>query len=129
MLPSRKRKHIGDWLEEEKNSTERTETQEATEDESSSRKREHIDDDVRGGSSTKKIKMRAAEDEGVIFYLSEHFADVSVVEIADGYQRRKVDNYIRQAQAARPVLPERRFSDMSLCLASDKLELDAASVD
>ncbi|EAT80257.2 hypothetical protein HBH56_096510 [Parastagonospora nodorum] len=128
MLPSRKRKHIGDWLEEEKNSTERTETQEATEDESSSRKREHIDDDVRGGS-TKKIKTRAAEDEGVIFYLSEHFADVSVVEIADGYQRRKVDNYIRQAQAARPVLPERRFSDMSLCLASDKLELDAASVD
>ncbi|KAH3967072.1 hypothetical protein HBI46_084740 [Parastagonospora nodorum] len=85
MLPSRKRKHIDDWLEEEKNSTERTETQEATEDESSSRKREHIDDDT-----------RAAEDEDVIFYLSEHFADVSVVEIADGYQRRKVDNYDKE---------------------------------
>jgi hypothetical protein len=67
MLPSRKRNHIDEWLEEEKNSTERTETQETTEDESSSRKREHIDDDVEGEVSTKKIKTQAAEDEDVIF--------------------------------------------------------------
>ena len=158
MVPCRKRKHIDDWLEQETICTKKTKTQaiesrpssrkrkhsdhsleeevsltkiktQAIEDEPSSCKRKHSDDILELTSSSKKIKIQATVDDDVIFDLSEHSADISVVEIADGYQRRKIDNYIRQAQAARPILPGRRFSDMSLCSATDEVELDAASVD
>jgi hypothetical protein len=108
---SRKRKHSDDSLEEV--SPKKIKTQ-AIKDKTSSYKRKHSDDILELTSSSKKIKTQAAVDDDVIFDLSEHSADVSVVEIADGYQRRKIDNYIRQAQAARPILPGRRFSDMSL---------------
>jgi hypothetical protein len=71
-LPSRKRKRIDDWLETD-------------------------------SVHSKQWKVQETPDDTVcMFELSERSDNVSVVQYAEGYQRRKIDNYVRQTQEAWP---------------------------
>jgi hypothetical protein len=97
-LPSRKRKRIDDWLETD-------------------------------SVHSKQWKVQDTPDDTVcMFELSEGSDNVSVVQYAEGYQRRKIDNYVRQTQEA---WPHPQFVEMGINQHEEilrELEIDAASV-
>jgi hypothetical protein len=97
-LPSRKRKRIDDWLETD-------------------------------SVHSKQWKVQETPDDTVcMFELSERSDNVSVVQYAEGYQRRKIDNYVRQTQEA---WPHPQFVEMGINQHEEilrELEIDAASV-
>jgi hypothetical protein len=98
-LPSRKRKHIDDWLETD-------------------------------SMHSKRRKAQDASDDTVcMFELSEGSDKVSVVQYAEGTQRRKIDNYVRQTQEAWPYP---RFAEKGMNQREEilrELGIDSASVD
>jgi hypothetical protein len=95
-----------------------------------SRKRKHIDDWLEAGSmQSKQRKVQVTDDTVSMFNLSERSDQISLVEYAEGYQRRKIDNYICQSRQAWPHdgVPAAKSELPKEIL--HELELDAASVD
>jgi hypothetical protein len=95
-----------------------------------SRKRKYIDDWLEAGSmQSKQRKVHVTDDTVSMFDLSERSDQISLAEYAEGYQRRKIDNYICQTREAWPhdSVPAANSELPKEIL--HELELDAASVD
>jgi hypothetical protein len=73
--------------------------------------------------------VHVTDDTVSMFGLSERSDQISLVEYAEGYQRRKIDNYICQTREAWPhdSVPAANSELPKEIL--HELELDAASVD
>lgn len=66
-----------------------------------SNKRKHIDDWLDAPTEPKRLKTNETNSEaGPKLSISEQSGIVSVWELAEGYQRRKIDDYIQQTQQA-----------------------------